>query len=136
MLPEIYKTPSDASGATLEYHYFFEDNKFKGLYGNVNTGNCYSKSYLDRIAIPDKVFGWDTDIVFRHNANIYEGDTGRYSMIYRWGMGVYHLSGMGDISNEDMFAWADKKSSEKGIIKLNPHFDSDYWEIISNLEKK
>lgn len=24
MLPEIYKTPSDASGATLEYHYFFE----------------------------------------------------------------------------------------------------------------
>jgi hypothetical protein len=61
------------------------------------------------------------------NGKIHTGNTGRYSMIYRWGMGVYHISGMGDKPNEEIYKRTDESNTETGIIYLEPKFREDYW---------
>ena len=49
-------------------------------------------------------------------------------MIYRWGMGTFHISGMGVQPNEVILTQADKVLDDtKGVIHLNPHFDNDYY---------
>jgi hypothetical protein len=49
-------------------------------------------------------------------------------MIYRWGMGTLHISGMGKVSNEAVLAQADRVLDDtKGNITLNPHFKNDYY---------
>jgi glycosyltransferase involved in cell wall biosynthesis len=108
-------------------HYFFSHNNYEGISDSVNNGNCYSKEYISRISFPDKSIGEDNYITFFHNADIFIGDLGIYSMIYRWGMGVYHISGMGDRPNEEIYEITDKTNSEKGVIYLRPNFREDYW---------
>lgn len=108
-------------------HYFFSHNKYEGLSDSINNGNCYSKEYINRIEFLDKSIGEDNHMTFFHNADMHIGNKGRYSMIYRWGMGVYHISGMGDRPNEEIYEITDKTNSETGIIYLEPKFGSDYW---------
>ena len=53
------------------------------------------------------------------------------TMIYRWGMNTYHISGMGNRTNKEIYDWAEKLCiKENGIINLNPHFDHDYYKMI------
>lgn len=112
-------------------HYFFSNNEYQGLSDSVNNGNCYNWNYLKRVgSIKDISIGEDNWLTFQNNANIHIGDTGRYSMIYRWGMGVYHISGMGDKPNEEIFEITDKSNTESGIIHLEPKFREDYWSQI------
>jgi len=49
--------------------------------------------------------------------------------LYRWGMNTFHISGMGQQTNEVILAHADKvlDSNTKGTLNLNPHFDNDYY---------
>lgn len=132
-------TPNAISDATIEIvlnneyeiyrsknHYFFVNNKFECLGGNINNGNIYTKNYLDRIVWPTNSFGEDDNITFAHNAKIYDGVP--TTMIYRWGMGTLHVSGMGPQPNQVILDQADKVLDDtKGEIILNPHFDEDYY---------
>lgn len=113
-----------------KYHYFFVNNVYKGIANNVNTGNTYTKDYLDRITFPDKSLGEDNDITFNHGAKIKEYTD--ITMIYRWGMGTYHVSGMGDIQEEEIKTRVDSMSLETGSVVLNPHFAEDYYAKIPN----
>ena len=127
---EIYR--SDA-------HYFFENNIYIKKAWNVNTGNVYTKKYLSRIQLPNKSLGEDFDITFSNQAKIYESNRDEKSMIYRWGMNTYHVSGMGDIGNEAINQQTDRivrvepnysnKMRNSGI-ELHPHFNHDYFHAI------
>lgn len=115
---EIYRSSS---------HYFFVNNQYKKLSDNINNGNVYTKSYLDRIVFPHKSGDEDVDITFHHNANIF---TLKFpTMIYRWGMNTYHISGWGKQSSETILNNTDSliRKKEEGEIILNPHFKDDYY---------
>jgi glycosyltransferase involved in cell wall biosynthesis len=114
-------------------HYFYSHNEYQGLSDSINNGNCYSKEYINRIEFPDKSIGEDNHITFFNNADMHIGDTKRYSMIYRWGMGVYHISGMGDRPNEEIYEITDKSNTESGLIYLQPNFKEDYWSKLPSL---
>jgi len=108
-------------------HYFFVNNKFEKLSDNINNGNVYSKKYLDGIKFPDKSGDEDVDITFHHNAKIF---TLKFpTMIYRWGMNTYHISGWGKQSSDTILNNTDKliRTKERGEIILNPHFKEDYY---------
>ena len=107
--------------------YFFVNNEFQKEDSNINNGNVYSKSYLDRIKFPDKSGDEDADITFMHKADIYESKL-KHTMLYRWGMNTLHISGMGIQPNHVVLAKADEMLDKtRGEIKLNPHFDNDYY---------
>lgn len=111
-------------------HYYFENNKYVKISGMVNNGNVYTKSYLNRITFPDKSWGEDFDITFKNNAKIFDANR-KPTMIYRWGMPTYHISGMGDRPNKELYEWADRlgiKSSGKVI--LTPQFENDYYSML------
>jgi glycosyltransferase involved in cell wall biosynthesis len=109
-------------------HYFFENNEYKGLSGSVNNGNCYNKDYIKRVgSFIDKSVIEDTWLTFENNATIHKEDSDKCTMIYRWGMGTYHISGMGNLSNEQIYKITDRSNTENGVIKLGPKFKEDYW---------
>lgn len=112
-------------------HYFFSHNEYQGLGDSINNGNCYNWNYLKRVGkIIDRSIGEDNWLTFHNNGDIHIGDEGKYTMIYRWGMGTYHISGMGDRPNEEIYEITDRINSESGIIQLNPHFREDYWSLL------
>jgi hypothetical protein len=107
--------------------YFFVNNIYEGEGGNINNGNVYTKAYLDRIKFPDNSFGEDSDITFGNNSNIYESKL-KNTMLYRWGMSTFHVSGMGNQTNETILNQADKVlDNTAGQIEIHPHFDNDYY---------
>jgi glycosyltransferase involved in cell wall biosynthesis len=110
--------------------YFFSENKYEGRGGSTNNGNVYAKSYLDRIKFPDTSFGEDSELTFGNKSKIYESKL-KHTMIYRWGMGTLHVSGMGDQPNHVVLAQADKVlDNTKGRIVLQPKFQNDYYEML------
>jgi glycosyltransferase involved in cell wall biosynthesis len=111
--------------------YFFCENNYEGIKSNINNGNIYSKSYLNRIIFPKNSIGEDSNITFGHNAKIYESLENTPTMIYRWGMNTLHISGMGNVSNEEVLKKADEVlDNTTGIIELNPKFMQDYYSKI------
>lgn len=124
-------------------HYFFESNKYKGISCSVNNGNVYSKKYLSRIEIPESSFGEDSAMTFGYNAHIYLSPREQKTMIYRWGMSTYHISGMGEISNDAMIEWTEhiirdaakerNTGIEEGTLVLRPHFDEEYYDQIQDI---
>jgi glycosyltransferase involved in cell wall biosynthesis len=107
--------------------YFFVNNIFERENSNINNGNVYTKEYLDRIEWPDTSIGEDADITFHKNGKIYESKL-KHTMIYRWGMGTLHISGMGHQPNEVILAQADKVLDNRiGTIELTPKFLNDYY---------
>jgi glycosyltransferase involved in cell wall biosynthesis len=108
-------------------HYFFSNNEYQDLSDSVNNGNAYRSEWLKGIDMIDKSIGEDNWLTFNTNANLHIGNTGRYSMIYRWGMGCYHISGMGDRPNEEIYERVDNSNTESGLIYLQPNFKEDYW---------
>lgn len=110
--------------------YLFQDNKFVQKSSNINNGNVYTKSYLDRIKFPGNSGCEDVDITFNRGAKIYES-TRDYTMIYRWGMNTFHISGIGLQPNEVVLKQADRLlDNEYGEIELNPQFSCDYYSQI------
>lgn len=107
--------------------HFFMNNVYKGEDGSVNNGNVYTKAYIDRIKVPEKSVGEDSDMTFGNHSKIYTSTLG-HTMMYRWGMDTLHISGLGDVSNEIVLTHADKVLDDRtGDIHLNPHFDNDYY---------
>jgi glycosyltransferase involved in cell wall biosynthesis len=115
-------------------HYNFLDNRYNGIVSNINNGNCYDQEYIKRFDFNRSCsFGEDVLLTFNPTARIYNGDTGRYSMIYRWGMKTYHISGFGDIPPEQANQKVDKFihtycNYAYGDVELNPHFLEDYYQ--------
>jgi glycosyltransferase involved in cell wall biosynthesis len=112
-----------------KYHYFFSHNEYQGNSDSINTGNVYSKKYLDGIVFPTTSFGEDNFITFFHNAKIYNAERSPFTMIYRWGMGTYHISGMGENPSDIILKRTDDsiEVKEVGNIILSPHFKTDYY---------
>lgn len=111
--------------------YYFSENIYVGIGGSVNNGNCFSKQYLDRIVFPNISTGEDHSMVFDQGASIYENPN--HTMIYRWGMGTFHVSGLGIHSNETILNHADVVlDNTTGPIILEPHFKHDYYGQIRN----
>jgi glycosyltransferase involved in cell wall biosynthesis len=119
---DIYRSQKD---------YFFVNNKFESISDNVNSGNTFCKTSLPKIKVPDCSWGEDQGILFRQNLKVCTINVDRCTMIYRWGMNTYHISGMGDRPTKEIYEWTDKiVKKENGIIILNPHFDNDYFSQI------
>lgn len=115
-------------------HYLFSENEFQSEHGSVNNGNVYAKHYLDRIEWPTTSNGEDHNITFDHNATILTLQSP--TMIYRWGMGTLHISGMGAQPNEVVLAEADRVLSNAiGEITLVPHFKHDYYGQIKHTHR-
>lgn len=111
--------------------YFFVNNIYQGEGGNINNGNVYTKAYLDRIKFPGNSFGEDSDITFGNNSNIYTSQL-NHTMLYRWGMSTFHVSGMGNQTNETILNQADAVlDGTSGQIDIRPHFDNDYYSNLS-----
>lgn len=112
-------------------HFYFENNHFIGIQGNVNNGNVYTKKYINKVFFLDKNFGEDFDITFKYEGKIHES-TNTPTMIYRWGMSTYHVSGLGDTSKEELEKCI-KKYSEKnqGLVDLVPNFYEDYYKKLN-----
>jgi Glycosyl transferase family 2 len=112
-------------------HYFFIDNKFIKISNNINNGNIYTKKYLDRITFPDKTSNEDVEITFENNAKIYTS-TLKPTMIYRWGMNTYHISGLGT-GNSILNKIDNIINKEEGEIILEPKFNNNYYEELPDL---
>lgn len=112
--------------------WLFENNKYVGKSSNVNNGNVYTKIFLDGIKFPLTSFGEDVTITHYSGGRIYQSKL-PYTMIYRWGMNTSHISGLGEMSNEDINEKADEilnytsKGIVKGIVQLEPKFLNDYY---------
>lgn len=106
--------------------YFFVHNVFDKITSNVNTGNVYTKNYLSRIVFPKTSWGEDVNITYGNQANIFQSPN--KTMIYRWGMNTSHVSGLGEMSNEDILQNVDRiLGEETGFYFLNPEFKNDYY---------
>jgi hypothetical protein len=115
--------------------YFFVNNIYENIGGNINNGNVYAKSYLDRIKFPGTSIGEDADITFNNNASIYESKL-EPTMCYRWGMSTFHISGLGVTDSKIIMDHADTVlSPETGTIELRPKFLSNYYEQIKSHNK-
>jgi glycosyltransferase involved in cell wall biosynthesis len=107
--------------------HYFSDNVYQGEGGSVNNGNVYTRAYLDRIVFPNSSCDEDSHITFGNNSKIYTSSL-NHTMIYRWGMSTYHVSGMGNQSNEILLNQADKVlDNRSGQIEIHPHFNNDYY---------
>lgn len=111
--------------------HFFSDNVYTGEGGSINNGNVYAKAYLDRITFPGSSCDEDSHLTFGNNSKIYTSEL-KHTMIYRWGMGTFHISGMGNQTNETILNHADLVlDNTPGQIELHPHFDNeDYYSQI------
>ena len=118
-------------------HYVFTNNKYQGINGSVNNGNCYSSNFIKRVGPFIDAQGEDSWLTFDNKADTHTYKELVSTMIYRWGMGVYHISGMGNISSEEVNELTDNQSdTEMGTIEIVPNFKNDYWSPILNDLKK
>jgi hypothetical protein len=114
-------------------HYFFTDNKFIQISNNINNGNIYTKKYLDRITFPNKTSNEDVEITFENNAKIYTSKL-KPTMIYRWGMNTYHISGLGT-GNSILDKIDNIVNKEEGKIILDPKFKNNYYQELPDYVK-
>lgn len=110
--------------------FFFGGNQFQGMASNVNNGNMYKKSYLDRIQFNDESFGEDVHITYGFGGRLFSSENA--TMCYRWGGPSYHISAWGSQKTEQVLSKTDAVTGlkESGIIELNPHFNFDYFSTI------
>lgn len=119
--------------------YFFVNNVNHGMTSNINNGNIYTKKYVERIKWPDTSVGEDDDITFHQGGKWFEPANKKPTMVYRWGMQTFHLSGGGTRPSHIALEQADENlqriNPASGIIHLNPHFKHDYYDKINTGSK-
>jgi len=113
-------------------HYYFSENKFISLGGSINNGNCYSKKFINSIKFPTSSIVEDAELTFHRGGSIFTGNVKKYSMIYRWGMSTYHISGWGKRDSDFILSAVDDFLYNQGnnfenIVTLNPNFMKDYY---------
>ena len=113
-------------------HEFLSSNKYQGLTGSVNNGNIFSKKYMFRLEPKKMSIGEDYYMVYDGKPSTYSFDFA--SMIYRWGMGTYHISGMSGTEPEEINKRTDKFSDmEQGTIKIKPVWKKNYYNIVRGI---
>lgn len=134
LIDQYIKENTDYEVYRSTHSYLFTDNKFTSKFESINTGNVYTKEYLNRIIFPNKSGDEDVEITFGNNSKVITVDKGKYTMIYRWGGDTYHISNTDlgfylPLNNEEVLSLTDKniKNIETGIIKLSPSFKNDYY---------
>lgn len=110
--------------------HFLSNNENLSVSDNINNGNCYSKGYIKTIRKWDYSCNEDVYITYRNNARIFQFE--EKTMIYRWGMGTYHISGLGvDKEHKDYLEVADRLGSDTiNNYRIEPHFKNDYYKKI------
>jgi glycosyltransferase involved in cell wall biosynthesis len=130
---EYHRESPNSDIYRCQKHYFYSNNEYQYYADSVNNGNTYKSEWIKGVDMIDKSIGEDNWLTFMANGKVYTGNTGKYSMIYRWGMGVYHISSMGDKPNEEIYKKTDESNREHGIIYLEPKFKKDYWSQLPHL---
>jgi len=130
---EYHRESPNSDIYRCQKHYFYSNNKYQDYADSVNNGNAYRREWIKGIDMIDKSIGEDNWLTFMANGKAYTGNTGKYSMIYRWGMGVYHISSMGDKPNEEIYKRIDESNREYGVIYLESKFKEDYWSQLPHL---
>ncbi len=112
-------------------HYFFNNNVYDRISSNVNNGNIYTKAFISKIDWEDPGNAEDVWLTFECNGKIYEYSD--ISMLYRWGMATYHISGLGNYWEEskDVLKDLSTMDTKKGKIELTPNFTSNYYEQVN-----
>lgn len=112
-------------------NWFITNNSSVKKGSSVNNGNSYSKKYLNRIPDWKKSCNEDHYITFENGASIHKFK--EPTMIYRWGMNTYHISGIysEDRTHEDYLRVADRLGdSNTDELTLKPNFNRNYYELI------
>lgn len=113
--------------------YFLVDNEFKCNSSSINNGNCYTKQYLSTITDWKKSCNEDDFITFHNNGTI--STTEDVTMMYRWGMGTFHISGIfsKDRDHKDYLDLGDRSGDNlSGKVEIKPHFKNDYYNMIKD----
>ena len=71
----------------------------------------------------------DVWLTFKCNGKIHEYP--EISMLYRWGMSTYHISGISNYYEPGALANLPNMHNSIGDVTLNPHFEFNYYEQIS-----
>ena len=111
-------------------HYFFNNNVYDRISSNVNNGNIYTKEFISKIEWDNPDAAEDVWLTFDCGGKIYEYP--EISMLYRWGMSTYHISGIGNFYEdpEDALKKLTTTDNNKGKVRLNPHFANNYYEQV------
>ena len=112
-------------------HYYFVNNIFNCISSNINNGNIYTKDFISKLEWTDPGIAEDVWLTFECGGSIYEYSD--ISMLYRWGMSTYHISGLGNyyVDPEDALKSLSALDTKKGKIKLKPNFANNYYEQVS-----
>ena len=111
---------------------FTTNTTYMGLFGSVNNGNIFTKKYVASLGKKQLSVNEDQYMLFDGKPRVYTFDFP--SMIYRWGMGTYHISGMSITDPAEVNNRTDKFGPmEKGIIRLEPKWKTNYYEIVKGV---
>lgn len=112
-------------------HYYFKNNIYNCVSSNINNGNIYTKEFISKIEWIDPEIAEDVWLTFECGGSIYEYSD--ISMLYRWGMATYHISGLGNyyVDPENVLKNLPDINTKKGKIELFPNFANNYYEQIN-----
>jgi len=109
-------------------HYLFVNNIFDHISGGVNNGNIFCKKHYLNMIHPSRSIDEDAYMLYECKAKIF--DYNFISMIYRWGMGTFHISGYGIIPTEDLYNNLSQWPQEEGHKIITPMWKNDYWKLL------
>lgn len=109
-------------------YYAFINNYFDKIFGGINNGNIFRKQHYLNMNHPHRSIDEDAYMLYECGAKTYTYDF--ISMIYRWGMSTFHISGYGIISTQDLYNRLDQWKQETGEITLVPQWVKNYWELL------
>ncbi len=95
---------------------------------------CVAKEYMDKTNYPNISVG--EDMKFEEKARIGSFDIKPF-YIYRWGLGIHHLSGISDQKQSwDKSLIFEPYTKLSGKIIIKPEFQNDYWKAIDSFFRK
>lgn len=102
---------------------------FGGVYGQ----GCFRRAFFDRVKYEEGV-SCGEDWRFEEQAMMFLVDPAPfYWMVCRWGLGIYHISGIGEYDHERNWEQAGKEgfAATRGKEFLQPRFHHDYWSDVA-----
>lgn len=110
-------------------HYVFVNNKFEFINDNINNGNIFRKTHYLNISHPHRSIDEDVYLYSQCDAKIFAYDF--ISMIYRWGMNTFHISGYGIIPTQELYNnLLNHFPQEEGHKNIVPNWKEDYWKLL------
>lgn len=111
------------------------DNTINGVSGNNFEGaTCFRRSFLDKHEYRDDM-NVTMDLEMQKHAHLLRVDPGPlYWYVYRWGLGVWHLSGSGSDCNENWNNGLVHCRTDLGTT-IVPQYFQNHWSIITGWMK-